>query len=133
MDDSRILKLNVAEPWFSMEQSGEKKEEYRDLKDYWVRRLFMPVITGNKIDSKPIIDDLFLFDLYSSTESWDNFFLYHGVCFKPFEFVNIKNGWARKGKKAPEFTRRISGICVGVGRPECGASGKNQFIIEMEV
>lgn len=35
----KILQLSVAEPWYSMLASGEKKEEYRDIKPYWIKRL----------------------------------------------------------------------------------------------
>lgn len=33
-----VLQLAVKEPWFSMIVSGEKKEEYREIKDYWTKR-----------------------------------------------------------------------------------------------
>lgn len=33
-----VLQLAVKEPWFSMIASGEKKEEYREIKDYWTKR-----------------------------------------------------------------------------------------------
>lgn len=29
------LRLTLKKKWFDMIQSGEKKEEYRTLKDYW--------------------------------------------------------------------------------------------------
>lgn len=33
-----VLVLVVKEPWFSMIASGEKKEEYREIKEYWSKR-----------------------------------------------------------------------------------------------
>lgn len=35
----RILKLTLKKKWFEMIASGEKKEEYREIKDYWTTRL----------------------------------------------------------------------------------------------
>ncbi len=35
----RILHLNLKKQWFDMIASGEKKEEYREVKDFWSRRL----------------------------------------------------------------------------------------------
>lgn len=36
----RILELNLHKKWFDMILSGEKKEEYREVKDFWRIRLF---------------------------------------------------------------------------------------------
>lgn len=35
----RILHLTLKRKWFDMIRSGEKREEYREIKPYWVRRL----------------------------------------------------------------------------------------------
>jgi hypothetical protein len=35
----RILHLTLTKKWFEMIASGEKLEEYRELKPYWVKRL----------------------------------------------------------------------------------------------
>ena len=34
-----VLHLNLKKKWFDMIASGEKKEEYREIKPYWTRRL----------------------------------------------------------------------------------------------
>ena len=34
-----VLKLTLKKKWFDMIASGEKKEEYREIKDYWTERL----------------------------------------------------------------------------------------------
>lgn len=36
---SSILYLNLKKQWFDMIASGEKKEEYREVKEYWTKRL----------------------------------------------------------------------------------------------
>lgn len=35
-----VLTLTVSKEWFDMIVSGEKNEEYREIKPYWVARLF---------------------------------------------------------------------------------------------
>ena len=35
----RMLKLTIEKQWFDMILAGEKKEEYREIKFYWVWRL----------------------------------------------------------------------------------------------
>jgi len=35
----RILHLTLKRKWYDMIASGEKKEEYREIKDYWGVRL----------------------------------------------------------------------------------------------
>ncbi len=36
---SNVLHLTLKKKWFDMIASGEKKEEYREINDYWIRRL----------------------------------------------------------------------------------------------
>lgn len=35
----KILRLTLKKKWFDMILSGEKKEEYREIKEYWISRL----------------------------------------------------------------------------------------------
>lgn len=34
----KVLKLTLKKKWFDMIASGEKKEEYREIKSYWANR-----------------------------------------------------------------------------------------------
>jgi hypothetical protein len=38
----RILHLTLKKKWFDMIASGEKREEYREIKPYWTRRIAEP-------------------------------------------------------------------------------------------
>ena len=38
----KILYLPLKKEWYLMIESGEKTEEYREVKAYWVKRLFAP-------------------------------------------------------------------------------------------
>lgn len=35
----KILELPLKKEWYDMIESGEKREEYREYKDYWIKRL----------------------------------------------------------------------------------------------
>ena len=39
----KTLHLQLIKQWFGMVRYGEKKEEYRDIKPYWVSRLIEPI------------------------------------------------------------------------------------------
>jgi hypothetical protein len=36
---AKVLHLTLKKKWFDMIASGEKKEEYREIKPYWISRL----------------------------------------------------------------------------------------------
>lgn len=36
---NNILYLNLKAKWYDLIESGYKKEEYREIKDYWIKRL----------------------------------------------------------------------------------------------
>lgn len=38
----KTLHLNLTRKWFDMILSGEKKHEYREITDYWIKRLSIP-------------------------------------------------------------------------------------------
>lgn len=40
--DFKILHLTLKKKWFNMIASGDKKEEYREMKPYWINRLAGP-------------------------------------------------------------------------------------------
>lgn len=52
MDDKKILRLVIQKKWFDMILSGVKKEEYRDIKPYYISRL----IKDDKIKKFDIIE-----------------------------------------------------------------------------
>ena len=44
----KILRLNLKAHWYNLIEQGVKTEEYRELKEYWIKRLYV-----GGIDSKP--------------------------------------------------------------------------------
>ena len=43
-DKKKVLTLTVSKQWFDMILAGEKKEEYRAIKSYWINRLLQEKI-----------------------------------------------------------------------------------------
>jgi len=47
-----VLYLPIKKRWFDMIASGEKKQEYREIKDYWCKRLTDNFLFVNGVDIK---------------------------------------------------------------------------------
>ena len=91
-----------------MTLSGVKKEEYREIKPFWVNRLCNANIGAVGGD---------LMDRHKNV----------AYTFKQFDVTRFMNGMA---KDAPVFTIEHKGIRIGEGNPEWGAEpGKQYFII----
>jgi hypothetical protein len=43
----RVLKLTIKKKWFDLILSGEKVEEYREIKPYWIKRLWCSFFETN--------------------------------------------------------------------------------------
>jgi hypothetical protein len=83
------LKLTLNKKWFDMIASGEKKEEYREIKPYWIVRL-----TNQK-------------------EKWVrplSFWKFANV-----DTIVFKNGYS---KDAPTILVECKGISIGNAKPE---------------
>lgn len=39
--EKKVLTLTISKQWFDMIAAGKKTEEYREIKGYWVKRLFL--------------------------------------------------------------------------------------------
>ena len=63
-----ILHLTVKKKWFDKIASGEKKVEYREIKDYWISRLCI----SYKVASKKMLE------------------------FKKYDEIHFKNGYSKK-------------------------------------
>ena len=114
----KTLYLPLKAKWYEMIERGEKKEEYREIKPYWQKRL-----------------------LYCYTESWlsiDGDCINRGKrgCFDcalaphqqaaEFDAVRFSCGYT---KRTMTFT--IQYIAIGKGRPEWGAPEEDVFIIKL--
>ena len=121
------LHLNLKKKWFDMIKSGSKKEEYREIKDYWARRL---VYSVGEIEGA-VFDEM-VYDMrmpYRLHESLEELLLYFGVKFKQFKSIRFKNGYS---KDAPFFDIEVKGITIKQGKKEWGAvPGKFYFVFSL--
>jgi hypothetical protein len=98
----KILHLTLKKKWFDMIASGEKKEEYREVKEYWVRRL----ISNHFQCAYAKIPTNYATD---------------------YNVVLFRNG---HNSNSPTVKVELLGISIGDGKPEWGG-GKKHFILKL--
>lgn len=99
-----MLTLPIKKKWFDMIKSGEKKEEYREIKLYWDKRLLKTDI------------DFDLEQLKSQLKK-ENSYLDRTVIFR--------NGYSTK---SPSIECMVS-INIGYGKPEWGAEKDKLYYV----
>lgn len=101
----KTLNLTVKKRFFDMILSGEKTEEYREMKPFWVKRLALDGIIDHQ--SKTIRVNEFRY--------FDQIRFFNGPNYSP---------------TLPNFTIQCKGIRIGKGREEWGAEpGVTYFIL----
>lgn len=96
------LKLVLKRKWFDMISSGEKKEEYREIKTYWIKRL--------------------------TEEYCSELFGLKPVRYKHYDTVTFYLGYSAD---RPQMTFKVDEIVLGYGRWDWGANGKLLFVIKL--
>jgi hypothetical protein len=99
MNTMKILKLTLKKKWFDLILSGEKKEEYREKKDYWITRLCD-------------------FDKCLQTNSYNHF--------KHFDAVQFTNGYSAT---SPTFVIECKGIEIAKGKTHWGAEPHEKYFV----
>lgn len=104
------LHLILKRQWYDMIASGTKKEEYREITQYWMKRLmlcychgFTPCKHQSCPNSRP--------DLCA------------GIV-RRFHYVTFHYGYTSR-----TMTFRIADISTGVGKPEWGAEPDKQYFV----
>lgn len=114
----KVLHMTLKKKWFDMINSGEKTEEYREIKPYWIVRLV----------------DKDIFKGYTSERfiKWfenggDYVTLDHVK--NEFKWVRFKNGYSPNSRV---MIREVFGLQISIGKPEWGAEpGKKYFVIKL--
>lgn len=103
----KILKLTIKKKWFDMILSGEKTEEYREIKPHWVTRLTNQTMY-----------------LVRPQSQWK---------FNQYDAIQFFNG-GYYSDDLPNFIIECKFIEIGLGNPEWGAEeGVEYFIIKLGV
>lgn len=110
-----------------MIKSGEKKEEYRKITDYWARRFISARHEGEWATWMEMIDDLQ--DPNKNHDGYEDLMNFFEVDFKNFDTITFSNGYA---KDHDQFEIELKGISIGEGNPDWGAiPGKKYFVLEL--
>lgn len=84
-----VLTLTVSKQWFDMIVAGEKTEEYREIKPYWIKRL----TTNCEV----------AYDVAAETHCGE-------VLYRPYTHVLFINGYR---KDSPRIEKKIDSISIG--------------------
>lgn len=115
----KILELPLKKEWYNMIESGEKREEYREIKPYWMKRLCWDADFNEPVSS----DDCEY--LCSHIDSAVNMF-YGGWEPKDYSHVRFRYGYTKR-----KMLYKIDEIIIGRGNPNWGApTDKDVFIIK---
>lgn len=86
--EKKVLTLRISKKWFYKIANREKKEEYREIKAYWCKRL-----TNNCECHYDVANEYY----------------YGEVLFKPYTHVLFINGY---NKDSPKMEWKIKEICI---------------------
>ena len=116
----KTLSLVLKRKWFDMIASGEKTEEYREIKPYWVSRL------GGCF--KWCSQNLLGFP-FNRCVNCENISHLNQIASNGYDNVTFHLGYA---KNRPSMTFAIKEIAINPGRTEWGAEkGKMYFVIKL--
>ena len=118
---SKNLQMSLKTKWFEMTKSGEKTEDYREINEYWFKRLVYHW------------KEHFLSSKMSQPTQQNIEFILNGGCFGFNDFYsNIMTlGYPRKDDKERIIKFEHTGIEIREGREEWGAEpGKLYFVIK---
>ena len=122
--NAKILDLPLKKKWYEMIESGVKKEEYREIKPYWLKRLFR-VIDYNFTHYEDVDSDCAEF-YTNNTDLLKTDLNLGGFHIKDFTHVRFRYGYTNR-----TMTYKIDKISIGVGKPKWGAPKENVIIISI--
>ena len=120
----KALHLPLKEKWYRMIESGEKREEYREITPYWMKRLcwdddYNEPMSKEDIEAlcqHPKVENMF-------DAGWKP---------KPFTHVHFTLGYPKKDDAERNMVFAIERITVGKGQPKWGAEkDKEYFVIKL--
>lgn len=121
----KALDLVLKEKWYRMIESGEKTEEYREIKPYWASRLLYPI---------PLSVKNYWQSVFALVEENPRCFDLHNLLVgnygtRGYDKVVFHLGYA---KNRPSMTFTLDKITINKGKPEWGAEkDKLYFVIHL--
>ena len=119
----KTLTLSLKKQWFDMIKAGEKKEEYREQREYWIKRLLTC--------SEKFLDALWAnASVYPNSTEILNRDLKNCFRIKHFDRLVFTIGYPKADDTKCRLEFKNPKIRIGTGRPEWGAEpGKQYFVI----
>lgn len=99
------LHLTLKKKWFDMILSGYKKEEYRELKDYWCNRFCLRNWQSFEIE------------IFEHALNWDKL---------QFKTITFTNGY---GSDKPQFVIEFKGVKIAKGKTHWGAEPHETYFV----
>jgi hypothetical protein len=116
------LKLVLKKKWFEKTKAGIKTEDYREINEYWTKRLFRDV---DKDEIQDIIKGL----QEGRSIEWAGLFHLHFL--KQFEVNTMTWGYPKANNSERILKLEHKGIEIRTGNPDWGAEpGKLYFVIK---
>ena len=126
------LRLPLKKKWFDMTKSGVKTEDYRDINDYWFKRLVFDYKKVFKYTSGYDYDylDRQSINAYLSNIAGDKL-KRSMIGFKPFTTNTMTLGYPKTTDTGRILKLEHKGIEIGWGKPELGGDpNKLYFVIK---
>ena len=126
----KILTLPLKKKWYDMIKSGEKTEEYREIKPYWCNRLIYSCPLGIDAYWKPVLARTFE-AIEQQGERLPNMSLEHLLLWqygtRGYTHVRFRYGYTKR-----TMLFELDGITIGKGKTEWGApDDKEVFILKL--
>lgn len=116
-----MLTLPIQKRWFDMILSGEKKEEYREIKEYYETR-FQNLFGAITIYPSSFFSDRSKYELLQGEAVPEE------IRKDSVQEIIFRNGYSKDSKAIKARCR----LRIGKGRPEWGASqGKQYYVLEI--
>ena len=109
------LRLPLKSKWFEMTKAGIKSEDYREINEYWIKRLVKYCSNMSHLINQPYLIQLNRFE----------------VEFKHFDINIMTLGYPKSGDSDRILKLEHKGIEIRTGNPEWGAEpNKLYFVIK---
>lgn len=116
-----MLTLPIRKKWFDMILSGEKKEEYREIKEYYETR-FRNLFGAITIYPSSIFSNRSKYELLQGEAVPEE------IRKDRVQEIIFRNGYSKDSKEIKARCR----LWIGKGRPKWGASpGKQYYVLEI--
>ena len=122
------LRLSLKTKWFEMTKAGIKTEDYREINEYWVKRLFHH--KESKLTTEEIVRYINHHKYYGYVDV-SAIFTYHDLSFKEFNQNVMTLGYPKSNDNERILNIEHKGIEVRNGNPEWGAAPNKLYFVIM--